>query len=114
MESKKRTHRISPDRVEGQKRILFLLYQILQQVFALVQDDLAHWMGTDGTKLEFWKVIPAQQTFPANSWVREGPSITKNANWECGGIGIWFPALPHTSRVPGAFCLQMGLVLSCK
>lgn len=55
IESKKRTHCLSPDLVEGEKRIIFLLYQILQQICALVQDSVAHWVGTEGIKLQVWK-----------------------------------------------------------
>lgn len=54
--------------------------------------------GDRGNKTAVLEAIPAQQTFPANSSVREGPSTSENANWEHGEVWIWFPALPHTSR----------------
>jgi len=72
--------------VEGEKQIIFLLKQILKQVFALVQDSIAHGVREEGRKycseLWFLKSTPAQQVkaFHAKSLVREGPSSKENAN----------------------------------
>lgn len=102
--------------VEGEKRIIFLLKQILQQVFALVQDSIAHRVGEEGrkncSKMWFLKSIPAQQVkaFSTNSLVREGPSSKGDANWKCGEMGSWFPALPRTSWVTWGILLAGGAI----